>query len=386
MTVIGASPFVFGGYQGGTGPCNGEPDQTPGANIDADCYHGGGFNSATIFSGQAGTRVPVPERWTQIESQWNQKAVRITTVADGSGVNPGPITSAEDTIDAVNEALALTDMYLLIETHDLTGSDSAPVGAFDQPTPTSDAENSWENQVVFWDAIIAEFDGNDRVWFNFQNEPTTDLSAFSVWTTQAEWWLRRTREHHGSDNIVVFDIHRWGQDLGGIAGGNYDAWWSAMETDGLLINKTVLSWHAYGSRSGAAYTYAQMDADLAAARAKGIPVVVGEYGQAAAIGSGNAGNDQFNRNAVEYLCTDLHGPALGEKWRLLLFVWIMTGDSGFWHAYKLTQGPDTNDLTGPLVPGVNGLSIPVWDITAAEATSDYLEPLGLAHWDISHRL
>lgn len=373
MTVQQAAPFVFLGLEGGNGPCAGEPDQVDGPNIPANngCFHGGGFNSATFWSPSAGAFVPIPERWTEIEDNWNQKVIRVCTVSDGDGGAPGPITTSADVIDAVNEALAVSGMYLLIEHHGFTGDDKLPEGAFNKPTPTSWGAQSWDSAVKFWDEIVQAFAGNDRVWFNFSNEPGTGTGPTASWTAQAEWWLRRARLFHNATNIVVLDLNDFGQDLDELAAGSYDAWWAGL---GALTDNVVLGWHAYGARAGQAYTYATMDADLLAVHQKGYPIIVGEYGQSSQVGSGNAGPDAWNRVAVECLVTNNLGPALVDKYQLLFLVWIATGDATFWHSYKLTQGP---------TPGVDGLSIPVWDITAAEANSQYLEPLGQYHWDES---
>lgn len=177
MSVINCAPFVFQGFQG-SAPCSGEPDQTPGADLNNNgCYYGGGLNSATFWSNAANAFVPIPERWTETETNWNQKVVRITTVVDGTNAVPGPVRTSEDVIAAVNEALTASGMYILIESHDLTGKNTAPVGVYNQATPAVGVADSWGNHLVFWDAIIDAFKGNGRVWFNFSNEPTTGVGG-----------------------------------------------------------------------------------------------------------------------------------------------------------------------------------------------------------------
>ena len=402
-------PFVFEGVQGGGGTCDGAIDIWPNDQNNNGCYPGGGLNSRQKFSPQGGGLVQLPDRIyalngnltasaqaagiVQPADDWRQNVVRFTFVCQGAPPPPDEATMISEAIAAIQE-LVDGGIVVVPEAHDLTGDDIFPTAAWNADGSSFSGE--FGCAVRFNDALIEAFktDGSGTgsgsanvkkgyVWFNPTNEPTTGADQ-AVWEAQAEFWLRRIRDFHGARNVTVLDINNYGQDLSGLATGRYDNWYSNMQAAG-LTDELVLGWHAYGADPdrNIGYTYANMDADLNTVLNTGspaghvFPIMIGEYGQAKVVGGGNAGPDQWNRNAFEYLATSQHGQPLMMKYpQTIGMVWHGTGDGAFWSSqYTLTIGTGATNN--------DGLSQPFWDIQSGN--DPLLSPLGSAHWDISHQ-
>lgn len=412
-----AAPFVFQGFQGGAGGCVAAFD-TPASRAAGCVYQGGGVNGTVpVFDPSSGGNTDVPDRYYAINGtltataasrgatspagHWAQDIIRPTIVCQGA---PTPPTSADiinAVIPAVREAID-AGMVVIPEIHDLTGDNPDITGnAFNDPASAFPGEVACAIEVM--DAIVTAFattgtgsgSGSTarkqgHVWVGDFNEPYGNTLVAGC--PPPEYFdfhtkiIQRVRNHLGAENIIVVNLSEWGQNLQGVANGCYDAWWDALAADpsGDLTRNVVLSWHAYGAQSiGAAYTYAAMAADLTTVLDTGtpgghtFPLVIGEYGQARAIGAGNAGPDQWNRDAFEFLMTNQHGPALALAHNVHPIVWHATGDTTFFHIYALTTGSGGQGSN-------DGLSEPFWDVESN--TDPRLTPLGTAHWDVSHQL
>jgi len=413
-----SGPFVFQGLHNGEGPCAGAFDIWPGQtnyHNGTECFPGGGVNTSDVWSPQANGIVTVPDRYyamnghlsqnaieagiRQPADHWHQNILRANLVCDGQDGSPGPTDILAVAIPAIQEALD-AGMVVSPEVHDLTQDNATPTAAWNAPTNAFSGEFGCVVNLV--DGLVDAFktdgnatgQGNDPVkqgyvWFDPTNEPWDGTSVGGCpgqdyFSTQT-FWIERIRNYHNAENIIIINLHNWGQSLNLLANGCYDAWWTSLKnhSSGDLTRNVVLSWHNYGSQHGVGgYTYAQMDAQLNTVLNTGTPggytypVTVGEYGVAVVPGAGNAGLHENNKNGFEFMMTNIHGPALADKYNIHPMVWNATGDSGFWVSYKLTRGPAaaTND----------GLAIPFWDIESGN--DSYLEPLGAAHWKLSHTI
>ena len=412
-------PFVFEGIHGGGGDCNGAVDIWPGNNNvqgGTQCYPGGGINSYdTKFSPQAGSTVSLPDRYYAVNGylsaaaqaagitapadDWSQNLIRVTTLPEGGGSNPTISDQIPHVIAGMYEALQ-AGIVVMTESHNVTGDNISPGVSFDSPA-SAIANNDLRLAVEFQDQLFEEFkiDGvcdashvgsnfeQGYVWFNPVNEPWTssdsgaDGCVSQAYLDAQTWWIERIRNFHGAENIIVLDLGNFAQDLAGLAAGCYDDWWDDLKNhpSGDLTRSVVLSWHNYGADTirGGQMTYANMDADLnTVLNVKQFPLHIGEYGQTAnpTFPSNPAGPNAWNRSGFEHLMTNNNGPALALKYNVHPTVWHATGDGTFNKLYKLAQGPAPAS-TDPF-------GTPFWDI---ESGSDpLLEPLGEAHWEISH--
>ncbi len=412
-----AGPFIFQALDNRPGPCNSAFDIWPGQNNfqnGTECYPGGGVNTFDVWSPQLNSVTTVPDRYyamngtltqsainagiTQPADHWHQNILRANIICEGAPTPPGPSDIIAATIPAIQEALD-AGMVVMADMHSTTAQNLTPNAAWN--APTSSFSGKFGCSIEVFDAIVTQFktdgnatgQGNDPVkqgyvWLEPSNEPWDGASGFCPsqdYLNTQTFFIRRIRNYHNAENIIVIDMHNWAQSLNSLAGGCYDSWWTSLKNhpSGDLTRNVVLSWHNYGAQAaGGSYTYADMDNQLNTILNTGTPggytypIIVGEYGQAAQPGTGNAGPDQWNRNGFEYMMTNIHGQALADKYNINPIVWNASGDASNWTLYKLTRGPAaaTND----------GLGIPFWDI---ESGSDpYLEPMGVAHWNISHSI
>ncbi len=364
-------------------------------------FPGGGVSSGQVWDPTSSSHVDLPDRYyaingaatpnvAQPNNHWNQRFVRVNLVSQGEGGSPTVSETLTAAIPDVYEGINY-GVVQMIEAHDLTGQNITATGAWNDPG--SSFSGSFGNVVRFVDGLVDEFGvgnaggANARqegyVWFNPTNEPwgnshVNGCPPGAFFDTQT-FWIERIRNHHSAENIIVIDASEWGQDLRAMAKGCYDSWWQSLKShsSGDLTRNLVLSWHAYGSRIDGgyeAYTYSSMDADLAAATAK-FPLLVGEYGEPAGTGVDFAGPYQWNQAAVSLLLTDNSGPALADKYDLLMGVWHATGDSSYGHIFKIVRGPSAQTL--------DGKATPFWDIQSAN--DPRLENLGRHHWNYSHR-
>lgn len=406
-------PFTYsGGY-------NDEFDVWDG-DVNAGEYPGGGINSKTVWSPSSNANVTIPNRYyainntslapagiTQPGTHWHQNHVRFNLTANGSGNTPTAATQIPHVQAALTEGADLGTV-MIASIMEFTGADPAaitqnyddPITSFTTSTDLGAAVEMCDGVVTHTKTDYSSLTTNTEkgyVWYEFTNEPFTadgnNNQPYFDWMT---WWIKRIRLHHGAENIIVVNLAGWGQDLAGLAAGYYDTWWNdlAIDPSGDLTRNIVFDWHAYGAdtvRPGS-YTYANMDTDLnTVIVTKQYPLIVGEYGQTAAVGSPYAaGVDADNRNAVNYLMTDTSGSGggveLALKYNIHPTVWSATGDTTENHWFKLTQGADLANPTGPLVPGVDGLSIPFWDILLPTVDQSKLEPLGQFHVNVSEQL
>ncbi len=364
-------------------------------------YPGGGVSSGRVWDPTSGSQVDLPDRYyavngsatpgvSQPNDHWNQKFLRVNLVSQGEGGSP----NVSDTL-----ATAVPDIYeginygvvQMIEAHDLTGQNISATGSWNDTG--SSFSGSFGNVVRLIDGLVDEFGvgnsggGSARqegyVWFNPTNEPwgnshVNGCPPAAFFDTQT-FWIQRIRNYHNAENVIVIDASEWGQDLRAMAKGCYDSWWQSLKnhSSGDLTRNLVMSWHAYGSRIDGGYegyTYATMDADLASATAK-FPLLVGEYGEPAGSGVNFAGPYEWNQTAVSLLLTDGSGPALADKYDLLMGVWHATGDSSYGHIFKIVRGPSAQTL--------DGKATPFWDIESGGDSR--LENLGRRHWNYSHR-
>lgn len=417
-------PFVFSGFQFNGSPYDGAFDTAAVSGL-SNVYPGGGVNSSrspntkgttpAIYDSYAGGIIDLEDRYYAINGtvtpwaaahgrtappdHWHQNLIRPTLVSKGSPTPPTTTDIINSAVPSIQEALD-AGVVCCPEIHDLTGDNNIPGAAYN--APASSFSGDFGSTVTFWDAIATQFKTNGSgtgagtanaragyLWFDPTNEPWNNSAITGGAPPQAyfdtqTFWIKRFRLHHGAENIIVINLSEYGQNLYGVAQGHYDAWWATLQSDpsGDLTRNVVLSWHAYGARGNAqtspawsVYDYNTMDTDIAAVKAKGYPLVIGEYGMAVG-GAGNAGPHFTNVNAVEYLTTNIHGQPLADKYNLCPTVWHATGDAIGNHYYKLVRGPslDTND----------SLSTPFWRISSGSDTR--LELLGQRHWNISHTI
>lgn len=412
-----AGPFVFQALDNRQGPCNSAFDIWPGQtnfHNGTECYPGGGVNTFDIWSPQLNGVTTVPDRYyamngtltqsainagiTQPADHWHQNILRANIICEGAPTPPGPSDIIAATIPAIQEALD-AGMVVMADMHSTTAQNLTPNAAWN--APTSSFSGKFGCSIEVFDAVVTQFktdgnatgQGNDPVkqgyvWLEPSNEPWDGASGFCPsqdYLNTQTFFIQRIRNYHQAENIIVIDMHNWAQSLNSLAGGCYDNWWTSLKNhpSGDLTRNVVMSWHNYGAQAaGGSYTYADMDNHLNTILNTGtpagytFPIIVGEYGQAAQPGTGNAGPDQWNRNGFEYMMTNIHGQALADKYNINPIVWNASGDASNWTLYKLTRGPAaaTND----------GLGIPFWDIESGN--DPFLEPMGVAHWNISHTI
>ena len=336
---------------------------------DSDDKPGGGVNSTDKkWSPRLNKTVAMPDRYYAINGyysdkareyaiskpadHWNQNIVRVNTVSNGLNNNPSLEQQLEQLIPAVEEALE-AGLVVMVEPHETTGKNWG----------VNDNEFIESSKLTI--ELLKEFKDEPYFWVNPHNEPWSK-SVDDEYFEMLKWWYFKIREV--SNNVIVFDLANWGQDLIGLSLGEYDNFYNNLPDK----TNVVFSWHAYGAARGGPFSYQKLNDTLdIVLNNKNIPIVIGEYGQANTVGNGTAGPDSWNRNAVEFLTKGSEGSKpLALKYNVTPMVWHATGDSSFSHSYKITAGRSSDDL----------LSEPFWRENAR------LNDLGSAHRYISGEL
>lgn len=320
----------------------------------------------------------------------------------------------------VSRARELVDLGLIVsvQDHALTGADPVmPAAAVANPSIDPDDPafgavypvpyDRWGTQptgaqrlrdsLKFYDAMVTEFTGDENLWIGLPNEFYTGgrtTASDDVIVTM----VRRIRAQ-GWTGIISIPTGRFAGDLAGLSRGEYDTLMTRLESHGVGGN-LVWEWHNYGANyptpgSGAneVYTYAAADAQLTACR-NGVPgsgrkyaVWMAEYGQATPVGTGAAGNDAWNREAVTIMATDTYGQALAVKHAHICATWWGLGDNSFDWSYSLTYGAankGNENGPDPNTTGANPGTYPWWDVTTTALRDEWLTPGGRAHWDLAH--
>jgi hypothetical protein len=338
---------------------------------------------------------------------WHNQLYRVAALP-----RPGPLTwntanymTPGSTIPQyVARARELVDLGLTVsvQNHALTGSDPVlPAALIANPTldpldpalaaPTFD---NLRDSLQLIDALCDEFTAADALWIGLPNEAYA--SARSVNYDDFVVTLVRRCRANGWTGIVTVPTGQFAGDLAGLATGAYDSLAARLEA-AFAADNLVWEWHNYGrnAATGTVYTYAAVDSHLTACR-NGVPgsgrryaVWMAEYGQATPVGTGAAGPDAWNREAVLIMATATYGQALGDKHRHICPTWWATGDNSFDSSYALTYGaankgneagPDPNNT------GAQPGTYPWWDVTTAPLRDEWLTPGGRAHWDLSHTI
>jgi hypothetical protein len=416
FNLIGG-PFVFQGFPNTGTPCDFAFD-TPASRAAGCLYQGGGISGTIpVWDPLSNGNVLLPDRWYAINGylsataaargatappdNWRQRLLRATMVAAGAS-GPYPLEMGGLAIGCINEGLP-SGAVIVPEFHDLTGKNLSPPAAYNA-VGSAFGTGFFADTVNAWDVVIPAYRTNGNggttptaqgyVWLGDTNEPFGNVAdgngnpPASYFAHQL-FWIKRIRLYHGAENIILFPLSEWGQDLHGVATGKYDAFFNTLKNDpsGDLSRNLVLSWHNYGAKGlGVAYDYATMDADLNTVTRLGtpggwkFPVFVGEYGRPKDGVNGDAGPTPWNITGFECLMTSKFGTPLAVKYSDSVFpcVWIATGDTGYEKSrYALTLGTGINDF-------YNGLGQPFWQI--ASGSDIRLTEMGAAHWSVAHQL
>lgn len=268
---------------------------------------------------------------------WNWNTVRATLVCDNTSGVP-TFEELVDGIDPAIERLTKAGLVVILECHDLTGSD---------PTVGSADERRIRR---FWDEMTARYHDNPYVWFNVFNEPFVSENT-SDWAALHEFYVDRIRAT-GAENIMVADLPYWGQGI------------DLLGTDSFAdeLNdrcNTVFGWHAYGAIDQRQGSFDDHEQAIRAAKAKDMALIVGEVGVATPTNWGNAGPWHWNLTGFDSVAE------LGPRYGIGLLWWHATGDTAYHSLYALK-----NDRSGFWTAGNSG----------------NLTPYGQRFWDISHQV
>ena len=132
------------------------------------------------------------------------------------------------------------------------------------------------------------------MWIGLPNEAYTLGPANTNYRDLIVTLARRIRGK-GFTGPITLPLGYWSMDLQGLAAGDYDTLAGTLNSFNLA--PWVWEFHNYGKRfvSGSAsmYTYAQMDADLAACQASDRAVWMAEHGEATPIGGSTTGGPNY---------------------------------------------------------------------------------------------
>lgn len=168
----------------------------------------------------------------------------------------------------------------------------------------------------FWTQALTYYADEPNFWINPFNEPfnlegsSGAATAITLYTN----WIGFLRDL-GYKQPIVFDITRQGQGIDDVARGYWDDFMA-------LDDNMLLSWHGYGVATGSsgftigsdtysAYSVTKADnASLAAhANARGIPMIIGEFGKTID-GTTATGTVAGQENVVDWALNDGGAEAL----------------------------------------------------------------------------
>lgn len=126
--------------------------------------------------------------------------------------------------------------------------------------------------IDFQDDLVADHKGNPYVWLNTMGEAwewagSAGEGQWNNWNQVNQWLYDRARSQ-GWVNIQAFTLPGYGQGIGFMANGNLLDTWRVGKQN------VIFDWHNYGSGS-----LEEMDSWVDALQGRGIPLIVGEYGE-----------------------------------------------------------------------------------------------------------
>lgn len=339
--------------------------------------------------------VPVPTK------PWRTPLYRVAALT-----RPGPLTwnNATDVTPAhtipqyvarARELLTLGMRAVSVQHHGMTGTNPVlPAALIANPTlPITDPAlagstyDTLRDVLALIDALCAEFSASDGIWVSLPNE-FQGAARSAAYDDCVVTLMARVRAN-GFTGICTFPLAEFAGDLGGLATGGYDTLRARLQAAGLGDNWAV-EWHNYGKNTttGLMATYAEVDAQLTAARDAGWAVWMAEYGQATPTGTGFGTPDAWQREAVAIMATDTYGPPLAVKHAHICATWwILTGDSPFDRSYAVTKGPanKTNEAGPDPHASGTGLGTYGWmDVTTQELEDEWCTEGGKAHRRVAH--
>ena len=189
---------------------------------------------------------------------WNFNTIRVPNYLLGSWNQPHPGDDDYATNRAIVDAYTQRGVTVIFDAHDLIGS-------------YYEGED-FETLKEHWRRMAQEFKDNPYVWFNLHNEPGNKNPQHEKWTSYHRELIDVIR-NEGAQNTIVIDGETWGQD--------YQTHTILNQANEVMEGNEniVFSLHIYkqwgdGSEIGG---YIDQLHD------EGIPVIIGEYGDTAAI-------------------------------------------------------------------------------------------------------
>ncbi|MBD2070959.1 cellulase family glycosylhydrolase [Leptolyngbya sp. FACHB-671] len=209
-----------------------------------------------------------PEQVDNIK-RWGFNSIRLNVRQ--LGLDNKQTYAENGTIDAIVEKFTSQRIVVMIEPHERTGK-----------WYSSDELN----KLVNWHkGLASKYKDNPYVWLNVSNEPggsdSGSSSAVSKYVQQNTTVIKAIRST-GFDNPIVVDGWSWGQDSGSWNSSPVSESKSAILSLGQKLlsvdpdKNTVFSLHTYDQWK--TNTQAKMDDFIDRVHAKGLALVVGEYG------------------------------------------------------------------------------------------------------------
>lgn len=270
-----------------------------------------------------------------ITDVWKFNTVRVDTWPEFSGID-----NNNTDLDGIIKAFTDKKVVAIIEEHGYTGT-----------YPTA---GQLSTLTGWWATIADKYKNNPYVWFNTMNEPGNSSPAPQTWSDDQEAIIKAIRGT-GAKNIIVLDENNFGQASG------FDATTSsaALTYGPSLVSKyqdLVFSLHMYDAWI---YGYQRLSDYLAAVKAKGLAVMIGEYGTAGNYSSEVAA-DMFKN------CVPAKIGRVAWQWTGVDIHQLTTGPEGGGYAIDNTSGAKPGNLSyvGNLVWDDNHNTI---DVNGAEA-------------------
>jgi mannan endo-1,4-beta-mannosidase len=172
----------------------------------------------------------------------------------GSGQRWGPTPASE--VSSVISLCKQNKLICVLEAHDTTGYGEQSGAA------------TLAQAVDYWISVQSALTGQENyVILNIGNEPYGN-SGYQTWTTDTANAIRRLRSA-GFQHTIMVDAPNWGQDWTFTMRDNAPTVYAADTT-----GNTIFSIHMYGVFD----TSAEVSAYLSSFVSRGLPIVVGEFG------------------------------------------------------------------------------------------------------------
>ncbi|KJK48463.1 beta-mannosidase [Lentzea aerocolonigenes] len=170
----------------------------------------------------------------------------------GTGKRWGPSNDVRDVIDLCKH----NKLICVLEVHDTTGYGEEGAAA-----SLDEAANYWIGQK---NNLVGQ---EDHIVINIGNEPIGNTNP-GQWTTATANAVKKLRSN-GFQHLLMVDAPNWGQDWQNVMRDNAQTVWDAD-----VQHNTVFSVHMYSVYKDPSTITAYLDAF----QAKGLPLVVGEFG------------------------------------------------------------------------------------------------------------